>query len=59
MTDSEICRRYRMNGCRRSLVPILAQLNAAHHYDIKEILHRNGLYEYRSYEIREANRNEK
>ena len=39
MTESEICHRFRRNGCGKRMIPILAQLNAVD----DEILWRNDL----------------
>ena len=38
MTEDEICFRFKRNGCRKTHIPILAQLNAVTIMDIKEIL---------------------
>ena len=39
MTESEICHRFKRNGCGKRMIPILAQLNAVD----DEILWRNDL----------------
>jgi hypothetical protein len=52
MTEDEICFRFKRNGCRKTHIPILAQLNAVTIMDIKEILYRRGLYEYTEIEQR-------
>ncbi len=44
MTEDEICFRFRRNGCRKSHIKILAQLNAVTTADIVEILNDHGLY---------------
>ena len=46
MTEDEICFRFRRNGCRKSHIKILAQLNAITVADIVEILHNHGYFEY-------------
>ena len=43
MTESEICFRFRRNGCKRKHIQILAELNAVNPYDIEKILVDNGL----------------
>ena len=46
MTEDEICFRFKRNGCRKSHILILAQLNAVTIADIKEILHNHRIYEF-------------
>ncbi len=44
MTESEICYRYRINGCYgEKHISILAQLNACTNKEIDAILRKNGL----------------
>ena len=43
MTESEICHRFRRNGGRKRMIPILAQLNAVDDEVICDILWRNNL----------------
>ncbi len=47
MTEEEICKRFKRNGCYKGHIPILAQLNAVDVIVIEKILRRNGLYEGR------------
>ncbi len=49
MSESEICFRFRRNGCCSEHIEILAQLNAVYPNTIAEILYRNGLYEFDHY----------
>ena len=44
MTESEICFRFRRNGCKRKHIQILAELNAVEPEGIEEILAKNGFY---------------
>ena len=43
MTESEICFRFRRNGCKRKHIRILAELNAVEPERIEEILEKKGL----------------
>jgi len=47
MTEEEICKRFKRNGCYKGHIPILAQLNAVDVIVIEKILRKNGLYDTR------------
>ena len=47
MTEEEICKRFKRNGCYKGHIPILAQLNAVDVIVIEKILRKNGLYDNR------------
>lgn len=47
MTEEEICKRFKRNGCYKEQISILAQLNAVDDIVIEKILHKNGLYDSR------------
>ena len=44
MTEEEICKRFKRNGCYKGHIAILAQLNAVEICVIERILQNNGLY---------------
>ena len=58
MTEEEICKRFKRNGCYKDHITILAQLNAVDACVIEKILHKNGLYDNRR-TIRNRERNGK
>ena len=43
MTEDEICFRFKRNGCKKSHIRILAELNAVETHVIEEILSSRGL----------------
>ena len=45
MTEEEICKRFKRNGCYKGHIAILAQLNAVETHVIEKILKKNGLFE--------------
>ena len=47
MTEEEICKRFKRNGCYKRHIDILAQLNAVDVIVIEKILSKNGLYDTR------------
>jgi predicted RNA binding protein YcfA (HicA-like mRNA interferase family) len=47
MTEEEICKRFKRNGCYKEHITILAQLNAVDVIVIEKILSKNGLYDNR------------
>ena len=51
MTEDEICFRFKRNGCRKSHIRILAELNAVETRVIEEILSSKGLIKAREAKI--------
>lgn len=45
MTEEEICKRFKRNGCYKGHIAIPVQLNAVDACVIEKILHKNGLYD--------------
>lgn len=44
MTEEEICKRFKRNGCYKGHIAILAQLNSVEPVVIEKILKKGGLY---------------